>query len=126
MAGKFVKGVDPLSSDGDFLARFAGAGYQQVCGTAEADGDFIVPVAAAHLPGANQLTLEQCFHSPLGEKLPFFGPWYGSEQMLDKWVHALDGAESAATAQAPVSEAAPAAEVAVAEAAVAEVVQVQV
>ncbi len=29
--------------------------------------------------------------SPLGEKLPFFGPWYGSEPVLEQWVHHISG-----------------------------------
>ena len=44
------------------------------------DGDFIVPVSAAHLEGALNLDLEGAFHSPLGSKVSFLGPWYGSEQ----------------------------------------------
>ena len=47
----------------------------QVCGRAEVWGDFIVPQPAAHLEGADNVDLEGVFHSPLGEKLPFFGPW---------------------------------------------------
>jgi hypothetical protein len=31
IAGKFVQGVDPVKGQGTALARFAGAGYQQVC-----------------------------------------------------------------------------------------------
>ncbi|GFR40829.1 hypothetical protein Agub_g1304, partial [Astrephomene gubernaculifera] len=73
------------------LARLAGAGYQQVCGHPEVWGDFIVPQPSAHLHGATQVDLEGVFHSPLGERLPFFGPWYGSEQVLDLWFHHLTG-----------------------------------
>lgn len=47
----------------------------QVCGDAEVWGDFIVPVAAAHLDGAINVDVDDCFHSPLGTKLKFFGPW---------------------------------------------------
>lgn len=47
----------------------------QVCGDAEVWGDFIVPVAAAHLDGAINVDVDDCFHSPLGTKLRFFGPW---------------------------------------------------
>ncbi|KAG2496478.1 hypothetical protein HYH03_005304 [Edaphochlamys debaryana] len=74
-----------------WIAKFAGAGYQQVCGKAEVWGDFIVPQPAAHLDGATQVDLEGVFHSPLGEQLPFFGPWYGSPQILEQWVHHLTG-----------------------------------
>ena len=53
----------------------------QVCGDAEVEGDFIVPVAAAHLEGAAQINLQGAFHSPLGAKLAFLGPWYGSPEV---------------------------------------------
>jgi hypothetical protein len=76
-----------LTGEGGWKAKFAGAGYQQVCGDAEVWGDFIVPVAAAHLDGAINIDIEDCFHSPLGADLSFFGPWYGSPQMVDQWVH---------------------------------------
>ncbi|KAJ9523666.1 hypothetical protein QJQ45_019934 [Haematococcus lacustris] len=103
IAGKFIKGVDPLRGDGPPLAKFAGAGYSQagagcqlawslVCGRADVWGDVIVPVPCAHLGGGTtNLDLEGVFHSPLGENLPFFGAWYGSEQVLPRWVHHLDG-----------------------------------
>jgi hypothetical protein len=47
----------------------------QVCGDAEVWGDCIVPVASAHLDGAINVDVDDCFHSPLGTKLKFFGPW---------------------------------------------------
>ena len=93
IAGDFITGA-PLSGPGGALARFAGAGYQQVLGAAAVPGDFIVPVAAAHLDGAAQVTLDGVFHSPLGEALPWFGPWYGSEAVLPRWVHYVTGGES--------------------------------
>jgi hypothetical protein len=31
--------------------------------------------------------IDDCFHSPLGTKLKFFGPWYGSDEMVDQWMH---------------------------------------
>lgn len=45
------------------------------------DGDFIVPIDSAHLEGALNINLEGAFHSPLGSKVSFLGPWYGSEQV---------------------------------------------
>jgi len=90
VAGRYVRGV-PLTGQGSLKAKFAGAGYQQVCGSAEVDGDFIVPTSAAHLPGAVNLEIEGCFHSPLGSKLPFLGPWYGSEEFIGAWVDWVDG-----------------------------------
>ncbi len=47
----------------------------QVCGDPEVWGDFIVPVPAAHLPGATNLDLDGVFHSPLGGQLPTFESW---------------------------------------------------
>jgi hypothetical protein len=38
----------------------------QVCGDATAWGDGVVPVPSAHLEGAEQITLEGVYHSPLG------------------------------------------------------------
>jgi hypothetical protein len=32
VAGKFVRGVDPVKGEGGLLAKLAGAGYQQVRG----------------------------------------------------------------------------------------------
>ncbi|PNW80345.1 hypothetical protein CHLRE_07g313550v5 [Chlamydomonas reinhardtii] len=112
ICGKFVRGVPlsgPGSEAGGLLAKFAGAGYQQVCGSAQVWGDFIVPQPAAHLEGALQVDLEGVFHSPLGEKLPFFGPWYGSDEVLERWVHHLTGDPAPAEAAAVEAVAAAAA-----------------
>ncbi|KAG1676946.1 hypothetical protein FOA52_014822 [Chlamydomonas sp. UWO 241] len=88
VASKFVRGV-PLSGVGTLLAKAAGAGYQQVCGTADVDGDFIVPLPCAHLEGALNIDLDGAFHSPLGSKVKFLGPWYGSPEYLAQWAHHL-------------------------------------
>ncbi len=45
IAGRYVKGAK-LTGPGSWQAKFAGAGYQQVCGDAEVWGDFIVPESA--------------------------------------------------------------------------------
>lgn len=42
-------------------------------------GDGIVPAAAAHLDGAEQLTLEGVCHGMIGS------PWYGDESVIEKW-----------------------------------------
>jgi hypothetical protein len=65
IAGKYIKGA-PFSGPGGWQRRIVGAGYQQVCGDAAVWGDGVVPVPAAHLEGALQLTLEGVYHSPLG------------------------------------------------------------
>eukprot|EP00878_Enallax_costatus_P016667 GHUV01017487.1.p1 GENE.GHUV01017487.1~~GHUV01017487.1.p1 ORF type:complete len:202 (+),score=66.25 GHUV01017487.1:887-1492(+) len=86
VAGNFVKGVK-MDGEGTWLQKFAGAGYQQVCGEAEVWGDCIVPTPSAHLEGAINVDIDDCFHSPLGARLKFFGPWYGSDEMVDQWMH---------------------------------------
>jgi PGAP1-like protein len=45
----------------------------------EPAGDGIVPVVAAHLEGATQITLDGVKHGMIG------GPWYGDEETLDRW-----------------------------------------
>ena len=65
IAGKYIQGA-PLTGPGGWQRRVVGAGYQQVCGSADVWGDGVVPVPAAHLQGALQLTLEGVYHSPLG------------------------------------------------------------
>jgi hypothetical protein len=44
------------------------------------DGDGLVPVAAALLPGASQLVLDDAAHGQ-----GFGRDWYGSERLLDRW-----------------------------------------
>ena len=65
IAGKFIKGA-ALSGPGSLAEKFAGLGYQQVCGTNEVWGDGIIPLPSAHLEGAINLDLEGVYHSPLG------------------------------------------------------------
>ena len=42
---------------------------------------------AAHLPGATNVDIEGCYHSPLGAAEG--RAWYGDEQFLEQWVHHL-------------------------------------
>jgi hypothetical protein len=42
-------------------------------------GDGIVPVSAAHLDGAEQLTFDDVLHGVFG------GPWYGDERIVERW-----------------------------------------
>lgn len=65
IAGRYIKGA-PLLGPGSWQQRVVGAGYQQVCGEAEVWGDGVVPVPAAHLDGALNITIEGVYHSPLG------------------------------------------------------------
>ena len=50
-------------------------------------GDGVVPVQAAHLDGAVNLSLNGVYHSPVGANEE--RPWYGSPSVLDEWVHYL-------------------------------------
>lgn len=43
-------------------------------------GDGVVPVSAAHLTGARNITLPDVYHSPSPGRL-----WYGSEVVVDDW-----------------------------------------
>ena len=94
IASKYLEGLelrDGLSRLGEegALARLAGGfGYQQVCGDATAWGDGITPVPSAHLPGAEQVTLEGVYHSPLGQEQAN-APWYGDPEVVEQWVQHL-------------------------------------
>ena len=50
-----------------------------VGGAMEDDGDGIVPLEAAHLDGARQITLDRVCHGMIGS------PWYGDEEVIDAW-----------------------------------------
>lgn len=97
VAGKYVKGV-ALNQEGTLKEKFAGLGYQQVCGNAEVWGDVIVPVDVAHLEGALNIDIEGAFHSPLGANSQLFGPWYGSDEHIDVWEHHATGTTPTAAA----------------------------
>jgi pimeloyl-ACP methyl ester carboxylesterase len=66
IAGKFLKGSTLLGKTGTFSERLVGAGYKQVCGSADVWGDGVVPLPSAHLQGAINITLDDVYHSPLG------------------------------------------------------------
>jgi len=67
VAGRFIRGAR-LLGPGGWQQKVVGAGYQQVCGVADVWGDGVVPVPAAHLEGALQITLDGVYHSPLGSE----------------------------------------------------------
>ncbi len=54
--------------------------YQLTCGTGECWGDGITPIVAAHLDGAENITLDHVWHSPKGDR-----PWYGSPEIVEAW-----------------------------------------
>jgi pimeloyl-ACP methyl ester carboxylesterase len=98
VAGRYILGSDEV-----FAARGAwvvGQGYRQVCGRSDVWGDGITPTEWALLPGAEHVTLEDVFHSPVGS-----GPdrrWYGSAGVLEQWVQYLRSTAPSA-AQAAMS-----------------------
>jgi pimeloyl-ACP methyl ester carboxylesterase len=87
LAGKWLEGAESLDGFGNAANFFVGQGYKQVCGSSGAWGDGITPVATAHLPGAENVTLEGVFHTPLGSSES--RPWYGTPAVLDEWVEKL-------------------------------------
>ena len=78
VAGKAVYGQKRW---GNWLAYNS---YKLTCGQGNCWGDGITPIAAAHLEGATNLTLEGVMHSP---KSP--GIWYGSQDSKQAWVSYL-------------------------------------
>ena len=98
ISGKWKQGVDEFSI-ADFEGWFAGLTYKQTCGVANVWGDGITPCEIAHLDGSEEVTLNGCYHSPIGERVneseknmntnsnnsSLYRPWYGSEDMLKQW-----------------------------------------
>jgi triacylglycerol esterase/lipase EstA (alpha/beta hydrolase family) len=78
VAGKSIYGEQKL---GQWLAY---SSYQQTCGEGNTWGDGITAIAAAHLTGATNITIEGVKHSPRTR-----GIWYGSPDVLDRWVSYL-------------------------------------
>ncbi|WP_204103717.1 MULTISPECIES: hypothetical protein [Spirulina sp. CCY15215] len=58
--------------------------YKLTSGEGNTWGDGITPIAAAHLAGATNLTLEGVMHSPRSP-----GLWYGSPEAIAHWVDYL-------------------------------------
>jgi triacylglycerol esterase/lipase EstA (alpha/beta hydrolase family) len=58
--------------------------YELTCGEGSTWGDGITPIAAAHLQGAENITLENVRHAP---KSP--DRWYGSPEVLSAWIDYL-------------------------------------
>ncbi|NER94864.1 MAG: lipase [Symploca sp. SIO1B1] len=79
VAGKSIYGKRRL---GSWLAYNS---YELTCGQGNCWGDGITPIAAAHLVGATNLTLEEVLHSPRRE-----GLWYGSPKTMAAWVQYLN------------------------------------
>jgi pimeloyl-ACP methyl ester carboxylesterase len=78
VAGRSVYGA---KKPGQWLAY---SSYQQTCGVGNTWGDGITPIMAAHLEGAENITIEGVRHSPRTS-----GIWYGSPEVLWDWVRYL-------------------------------------
>jgi hypothetical protein len=62
------------------VGRLSADVFSMVVGRETAElGDGIVPVAAVHLPGAEQLTYDDVRHGMIGS------PWYGDDRVIDRW-----------------------------------------
>ena len=62
--------------------------YKLTAGAGACWGDGITPIAAAHLAKANNIVLEQVYHSPK----PGIA-WYGSPTVVDQWLPYLRSEE---------------------------------
>ncbi len=78
VAGKTIFGE---RRRGSWLAY---SSYQLTCGQGNCWGDGIIPLAAAHLAGAENLVVEGVKHSPRSA-----GIWYGSPAPLQAWISYL-------------------------------------
>jgi hypothetical protein len=70
---------------GDLLGELSAfylsnSSYKMTFGEGNTWGDGIIPIAAAHLQGAENLIIEGVKHSPRTA-----GIWYGSAEVLDQW-----------------------------------------
>ncbi|MGB3534249.1 MAG: alpha/beta hydrolase [Microcoleaceae cyanobacterium] len=78
VAGKAIYGE---RKPGTWLAYNS---YQLTIGNGKTWGDGITPIEAAHLAGAENLTLEGVWHSPRSP-----GKWYGSTEVVSAWINYL-------------------------------------
>lgn len=78
VAGKAIFGERRF---GNWLAY---SSYQITCGKGDCWGDGITPIVAAHLEGAENITLENVRHSPRSG-----GLWYGTPKVVEQWAKYL-------------------------------------
>lgn len=80
VAGSRIRGAPP--GDPHRARVFAGRTYAGLLGDdgRTADGDGVIPIPAAHLDGATQLTLTGVIH---GQAMR--APWYGDNTVIDAW-----------------------------------------
>ncbi len=95
VGSRLVAGRD---DPGDPMARFFRTIYDEVLpqpGVEQVDGDGLVPVASALLPGAHHVVLDDAWHGPAAR-----APWYGQEAQVQAWwPAAIDAWRSALVAR---------------------------
>ena len=70
----------PAATFEGVLGELAEHVFAMIVGTdTRASGDGIVPAAAVHLEGAEQITFDDVRHGMVG------GPWYGDDHVIDRW-----------------------------------------
>jgi hypothetical protein len=70
----------PSATFEGFVGRLAEQVFAMIVGQdTRAIGDGIVPAAAVHLEGAEQITLDDTRHGMIG------APWYGDDRVIDRW-----------------------------------------
>lgn len=79
VAGKSAYGSRSLGN------WFTYSSYELTCGAGACWGDGVTPITAAHLEGAENLVLENVWHSPRPGK-----QWYGSQQAVASWAGNLN------------------------------------
>lgn len=78
VAGKSAYGTRSLGN------WFTFSSYEMTIGNGGCWGDGVTPIEAAHLEGADNLTLENVWHSPRPGR-----QWYGSAPIVSQWSTAL-------------------------------------
>jgi hypothetical protein len=58
--------------------------YQLTCGNGACWGDGITPITAAHLQSAQNIVLDDVYHSPKPGV-----EWYGTPSVVDQWIDYL-------------------------------------
>jgi hypothetical protein len=69
----------PAAQFEGLLGELAEHVFAMIVGDTRAIGDGIVPAAAVHLEGAEQITFDDVRHGMVG------APWYGDDQIIDRW-----------------------------------------
>ena len=85
LEGRPVDSVYARRGEGS-AGRVAFLNYKSLSGSGSQPGDGVIPLSCAHLPGAEQVTLDGVVHSinEAGTAMPT-ERWYGSEGVVDRW-----------------------------------------